>query len=103
MTRRCEQFEIRTHKDLSYRKSTKKTVEVLRKFELPAVWTSISNYRGTYESSNWTQNGYDQVFAEDGNQYAVTVVEVLPNVVTKLKLRKLMDITQSKLATKIKS
>ncbi|MDD4005858.1 MAG: 50S ribosomal protein L3, partial [Bacilli bacterium] len=29
--------------------------------------------------------GMTQVFAEDGTMYAVTVIEVLPNVVTQLK------------------
>lgn len=29
--------------------------------------------------------GMTQVFAEDGTMYAVSVVEVLPNVVTQLK------------------
>ena len=31
------------------------------------------------------KNGMTQVYAEDGTMYAVTVVEVLPNVVTQKK------------------
>ena len=46
--------------------------------------------------------GMTQVFAEDGTKYPVTVIEVLPNVVTQIKTKEKTAMMQFKLVMKIK-